>query len=317
MNKFIKAWLLYICMRILKEENGKNYFIDTDEIDIGDVPSLNNKIVQNILKVISKEPMYPKMIAKKIKVHEQNVYYYIKKLEKCNLIKTVKSENINGTIANFYTIAHNSFFFKFADFKEGSTVMEKESDYLLPFIENGKMNSIIVVGSPDPHGPQKARARDGYFGMDLALFLGSFLHYIPESKVRLDTEVSSDMLKNNNLIVIGGPIVNKVTSMINKKMPIYFDEETKGIYSSVTKKTYFNDEIGMINKFKSPFNSEKMILFVAGIRNSGTKSAILAFLKNFSEIKNNNSFNKKISSRVVEGVDLDSDGVVDSVEFLE
>ncbi|MDA3855305.1 MAG: S-layer protein [Candidatus Woesearchaeota archaeon] len=304
-------------MKILKEEKNKNYALDTCEIDIENIENLNNKVIREILKLISEEPMYPKQIAKALNVHEQNIYYYIKKLEKTKIIEIERKENINGTNANFYTTSSDSFFFRFKDFRETTSIHEKESNYLNPFIEKGELNSIIVVGSPDPHGPQKARSRDGYFGMDLALFLGSFLNYVPNSKVMLDTEISQKQIEDNNLIVIGGPIVNKVTLEINDQMPIFFDEEKKGIYSNITKKTYFNDEIGIINKISNPYNKDKKILIVAGLRNAGTKSAILSFLKYFSNIKGGNIFDSKIESKVVEGIDLDSDGIVDDVEFLE
>lgn len=304
-------------MKIIDQKDNKNYSLKTTQIELEDIPNLNNDISKKILKLISKKAMYPKQIAKELNVHEQNIYYYIKKLEKSNIIKVEKQENINGTIANFYTTGSDSFFFRFKEFEESSKISEKESDFLKPFILDFKLNSLIVVGSPDPHGPLKARSKDGYFGMDLALFLGSFIGHISESSVRLDTEISKEELENNNLIVIGGPIVNRITGLVNKDMPIYYDEEKKGIYSKISKKTYFNDEIGIINKFASPFNKEKKILLIAGLRNSGTKSAILAFLKHFSKVKEGNLYKQKIESKIVEGVDLDSDGRVDDCEFLE
>jgi hypothetical protein len=58
---------------------------------------------------------------------------------------------------------------------------------------------LSIVGSPDPHGPSKARSKDGYFGMDLALFLGTFLSNITGSKVKLDTEIQDKDLENNNI----------------------------------------------------------------------------------------------------------------------
>lgn len=304
-------------MKIVKEENNKSYSIEANEISCENLSVLSTKTSKDILNLISKKPMYPKQIAKALNLHEQNIYYYIKKLEKQNLIEIKKSENINGTIANFYSTSSDAFFIKFKEFKETNMTYQKESEFLKPFIKSGKFNAIIVVGSPDPHGPQKARSKDGYFGMDLALFLGSFLSYIPESKVRLDTQISQKELEENNLIVIGGLIVNKISSDINNNMEILFDEEKKGFYSKISKKTYFNDEIGIINKFISPYNDKKKILFIAGLRNSGTKSAILAFLKHFSKIREGNNYDKNISSKVVEGIDLDSDGQVDDVEFLE
>lgn len=304
-------------MKIINEIEGKYYSLNTKELEINSISSSFNEISNNILKILSKEPMYPKQLAKNMNMHEQKIYYYIKKLEKDKLIIVDRQENINGTIANFYKTSADSFFIKIKDFKESSKIQEKKSKFLEPFITNNELNALIVVGSPEPHGPQKARSRDGYYGMDLALFLGTFLSFIPESKVKLDTEVTDKDIENNNLIVIGGPIVNKVTSMVNNHMKVRYDEDKKGIYSDITKKTYFNDEIGMINKFDNPFNSEKKILLLAGLRNAGTKATIIGFLKHFSEIKRGNNFKRSVYSKVVEGLDLDSDGTVDDCEFLE
>ncbi|MCA9496145.1 MAG: ArsR family transcriptional regulator [Nanoarchaeota archaeon] len=304
-------------MKILKKENEKNYVLDTKEISLDKLNGISNKMSKNILNLISKNTMYPKEIAKKLKVHEQNIYYYIKKLEKADLIKIVKQENINGTYANYYKTSCDSFHISFNEFKETSKLHSRESKFLSPFIDNGRLNCLIIVGSPDPHGPQKARSRDGYFGLDLALFLGTYLNQIPNSSVKLDTEVSDEDLKINNLIVIGGPIVNKVSSLINAKMPIRFDEEKKGILSILSNKTYFEDEIGIINKIKNPFNPKKEILFLAGMRNSGTKTAILSFLKYFEKIESPNLFDKKSNAKVVLGLDMNSDGQIDDVEFLE
>ncbi len=304
-------------MKIIDNIDGKNFVINTKEINSDVVVNLNGDVTKKILESIKKIPKYPKQIAKEIGLHEQNVYYYIRKLEKSNIIGVIKQENINGTIANFYGILSDSFFFKINDFKESSKVVEKETDYLKPFVNNGRLDALIIVGSPDPHGPQKARSKDGYYGMDFALFLGTFLNYVPDSFVKLDTEVTDKDLEDNNLIVIGGPIVNKVTMLAGDNLEIYFDEEKRGVYSKITKKIYYNDEIGFINKTKSPFNSKREILLLAGLRNAGTKAVILAFLKHFVEVRNGNKFNSKVMSHVVEGVDLDSDGFVDDCEFLE
>lgn len=304
-------------MKIIKDSKGKSSFIETREVSFDDLSILKNDLSQQILSKLSYKSMYPKQLAKELKLHEQNVYYYIRKLERSNLIEVEKEENINGTVAKFYKLTSDSFFIKVKDFKEGGKVVEKDSSYLSPFIKKGEMNSLIIVGSPDPHGPHKARSRDGYFGMDLALFLGTFLTYLPESRVRLDTEVSERELKENNLIVIGGPIVNKIASEINREMPIYYDEEKKGIFSTITNRTYQSEEVGMIVKSKSKYNKDKEILLLTGLRNQGTKACMLAFLKNFSELKKGNNTNREIHARVIEGIDYDSDGQVDDVEFLE
>ena len=307
--------------KIIKQENNKNYLLNSKELNFEDLSKISSNISQSILKILSEGSNYPKQIAKILNLHEQNIYYHIKKLEQSKIIYISKQENVNGTVANFYSICSNSFFIKLKSFKTHSKISFNQSitelDYLYPFIKNSELNAIIVVGSPDPHGPQKARSKDGYYGMDLALFLGSHISHISESKVKLDTEITEYDLNNNNLIVIGGPIVNRINYLINKDLPIYFDEQKKGIYSTLSKKTYFSDEIGYINKIISPFNKTKQILSITGLRNSGTKSAMLAFLKNFEEVKKPNLYSKKNYCKVVEGIDLDSDGKVDDIDFLE
>lgn len=302
--------------KIIKTSNNKTYTLDSLELELKNLKSLN-ETSKKILLLLSAKELYPKQIAKNLNLHEQNIYYNIRKLEEIGLIRVLREETINGTIAKFYSISKDSFYIKLKDFKETSKVTQKESSYFKEFIFSQKLDALIIVGSPDPHGPQKARSKDGYYGMDFALFLGTFLDYIDSSKVRLDTEVSNDGLKNNNLIVIGGPIVNKVMSEANNKLPIRFDENKKGVYSKLSKKIYYNDEIGYINKIKSPFNEKKQAIFIAGLRNQGTKAAILSFIKNFSAVKKPNLYNKEIYSKIVEGVDLDSDGIIDDVDVLE
>lgn len=303
-------------MEIRTQKNNITYILPTQEIKPMQLSSLSNKTCQDILKFLSTKESYPKDIAKKLKIHEQNVYYYIRKLSTSGLIEVKKEELIQGTTAKYYGLTSASVFLKFSEFKESPKFSQKQSSFLEPFIIDGKLNTLIVVGSPEPHGPAKARSKDGYFGMDLALFLGSYLYYPTESSIRLDTEITSEELENNNLIILGGPIVNHISAKINHKLPIYFDETKRCIVSTYSKETYYADECGYILKIKSPFNTTKSILHLAGIRNAGTKATILAFLKHFSELENTNKFSQTIA-HVVEGVDLDSDGKVDDCEIRE
>jgi hypothetical protein len=221
-------------------------------------------------------------------------------------------------VAKYYTVEKPAFVIKLKEFEQAQDIIPKNtSEFLDPFMKNGQLNAMIIVGSPDPHGPEKARSRDGYYGIDLALFLGTFLNYVPNLNVRLDTEVRKEDLQNN-LILIGGPVVNRITKEINSKMPIFFDEKNHWtIKSNISKNKYPNDEIGLIVNLKSPFNKDKRILLVAGKRYSGTRAAIIAFLKHFKEIEKGNMHNNKIKASVVEGIDLDSDGIIDDIEFRE
>ena len=107
-------------MKIVKQSNGKSLMLKTQEIKLEDLPNLNNALVMSILKSLEIKEMYPKQIAKKLKIHEQNVYYYIRQLEKAKLISVARQENINGTVAKFYRLNSDSFFVKVGEFRESS-----------------------------------------------------------------------------------------------------------------------------------------------------------------------------------------------------
>jgi len=56
---------------------------------------------------------------------------------------------------------------------------------------------------------------------------------------------------------------------------------------------------------------------IAGKRHSGTRAVMIAFIKYFNEIIKGNKFNNKVTAKIVEGIDLNSDGIVDDIEILE
>ena len=303
-------------MFIIDKQKNEVYSLPAKEIKAENAGTVSSELAHKILKLLAKDAMYPIDIAKSLKVHEQKIYYHIRNLEKAGIVKVVKKETKQGATANFYALTEPAFVIRFKDFETTSKIgqIRNESEFLEPFIKGGQLNAMIIVGSPDPHGPDKARSRDGYYGMDLALFLGTFLNYVPKFNVKLDTEVREEEL-NNNLILIGGPVVNKVVEKVNSKMPIRF--ENGNIKSSISNENYPQDECGLIVKTKNPFNPDKYILVVAGKRFSGTRAAIIAFLKGFKKITNGNIHNPSIKAKVVEGIDLDSDGIIDDIEFRE
>ncbi len=303
-------------MFIVKKEKNEVFSLPSKEIKFSYLKNFGSELAQRVVKSISEDAKYPADIAKELKVHEQKVYYHIRNLEKAGIIKVVKKETKQGAMANYYGLVEPAFFIKFREFEKTQKISQvtNESTFLEPFIENGKLNALIIVGSPDPHGPDKARSRDGYYGIDLALFIGTFLNYVPVFNVKLDTEVRESDLEQN-LILIGGPITNKIMEKVNAKMPIRF--ENGNIKSTLSGSVYPEDEVGLIVKMKNPFNKDKYILVVAGKRFAGTRAAIIAFLKNFGKLTKGNVHNNNIKAKVVEGVDLDSDGIVDDVEFRE
>ena len=306
-------------MYIIKKDKGFLMSIPAKELEAEKIKHLNSELALKILELLTDKELYPKQIAEQLKLNEQKVYYHIRNLEKAGFLVQTKKERIKGSEARYYKLAKKGFFIKFGDFEKTPKLLGNASEtrFLRPFIDNGKLNALIVVGSPDPHGIEKARSRDGYYGIDLGLFIGTFLSYVPKPNVKLDTEIREEELKNN-IILIGGPIVNKVAEKFNRHLPVRFERhDAMLIKSTITGNTYPEDEMGVIVKQPNPFNRKASVLVIAGKRYTGTRAAIIAILKHFDEVANGNKYKRELMARVVEGFDLDSDGIVDEVEFRE
>jgi DNA-binding MarR family transcriptional regulator len=310
---------------IVEQKNGKTFSLNTKLLEPKQLKTALSPLAWKILKIIAEEPSYPKEIGNKLKVNEQKIYYHIRNLEKAGLIEKLKEEKRQGALAKFYTLTDYAFTILLKPLEESQKIFHIKKEYknfLEPFISGGRLNALIIMGSPEPHGIAKARAKDGLFATDLGLFLGTFLNYKPEIFTKLDTEVNGEDLKNN-LILIGGPGVNFITAKINSKLPIKFEKIKdqgnfySGFHSNISGKNYYEEGCGIIVKVKNPFDKTKEILVIAGRRISGTRAAILAFLQKFDEICKGNSYDTKVFARIVEGIDKDNDGVIDSVEFLE
>jgi hypothetical protein len=265
------------------------------------------------------EPNCPMDLAKKLGIHEQKVYYYINKLKENGLIHELKTEQRHGAIAKFYQAARESFALASdnVSFSRLSIKSPEKSRLLHPFIDDGRLNATIVVGSPDPHGPWKARASDACCAIDLALFLGAFTSGERLPNYNLDTEVREKTLKGN-MVLIGGPTANMITMKHSKAFPIYIDvDHEKNIVSTLSKKTYTADDTGIVSVIANPENPKSRILMLAGKRFAGTRAAVLAAVNRFEEFLEGNRFDNAVKSRVVKGYDMDGDGIIDTAEFLE
>ena len=278
---------------------------------------LNSELSVKVLEELGKKPQCAMDIARKLKEHEQKIYYHLRRLEKSGIIKLLKREERVGGLAKIYEVLHPYISVKLFDGEHLTDVKmkPKEIEFFKSFIKNGKLDGFLVVGSPDPHGKYGAQASDGSAAIDLAILLGSFLtHASPNYK--LDTELREEDLKNN-LILVGGPKANILIDRINTKLPIYFDTKNEfDIVSSFTKSVYSEDNVGVIVKMKNPFAKDKEILLLSGKRFKGTKAAILGLMKYLKKLEDGNKFNEGIA-RVVHGIDRDADGIIDDVEFLE
>jgi len=283
---------------------------------------LSNELALKIIKELGRRPACPMDIARALRVHEQKVYYHIRKLEKLGLIKIDRTEERVGAIAKIYSPVSSVVSFKLFEGEHIDDVKTRagELKFLNPFIQNGKFNSIIVVGSPDPHGKYKAPASDGYCAIDLGMFLGQFIKDSTIPYYKLDTQVREEDLKKN-IILIGGPKTNIIADKINKKLPIYYDYSEEllewNIVSSLSKTVYREAQIGFITRVSNPFSEGKEILVFSGKGFRGTRAAVLAFIKHIKKVMKGNSAVPSNIANVVQGIDVDSDGIIDEVEFLE
>ncbi|HIK00265.1 TPA: S-layer protein [archaeon] len=307
-------------MYIVEKQSQKLLTLPAKEVKGKSLSVFGSELANRILKFLPEGPAYPKEIAQKLNVHEQKVYYHIKNFERNGLVRVARTENRQGAVAKYYELTEPAFVVRFSDLRETTKISatnENAQKFLDPFVKDGKLNCTIIIGSPQSHGPERARSNDGYYAIDIALFLGSYLsYYSPEPVVKLDTELRNGDLKQN-IISLGGPIVNKITERMNAKMPVRFDYKTKNIISKVSGKTYNADETGLVVKMPNPYSKGHWIIIVAGKRYSGTRAATIALTKHTEELAKGNKKDKKVFAKVVEGLDLNSDGIVDEIEFLE
>ena len=290
-----------------------------------------NETRLKILGILSKKPMHALEIAKILGEHEQKIYYHIRQLENLGMIRIKEKSEKKGAVVKIYEVAVPSIVFDVPGhediFEEIETInkiknrdKEKILSFFYPHIKNGVLDSYIVVGSPDPHGPFQVRARDGHFAGELAFFLGKFAEKENEDLIKLDVSVKSEnLIEKENLILIGGVLTNNITLLLNENLPIRFDMETfpfRKIISDFTKKVYDEENVGFIIKTPNPKNKEKSIIIFAGNRYSGTKASIFAMCKKTEEILKDYS-GEDIWGRVVKGLDMDGDGKIDEIEILE
>jgi DNA-binding transcriptional ArsR family regulator len=288
-----------------------------------------NKLSWQILELLGKGEMYPIEIAKKLGVHEQKVYYHIRKLTEAGVISVVREEDKKGATAKYYQVAFPAFGVElpFGNRKIALSATscpdEKLKQFFAPLLKDGLFDGKIVVGSPDEHGPFKARSRDGHYAAYLSLFLGQFTQLPEDFVVKLDVDVKAEKEEKNNLILVGGPGTNLLTEEVNKFLPIQFNVTSTehgfifgGLVSQKTRNIYTKDSIGILAKIVNPWDRNKRIIVVAGNKAVGTKACVLALTQFWKEALRNFNGDERFAT-VIQGFDLNGDGKVDAIEVLE
>ncbi|MFW6311037.1 MAG: helix-turn-helix domain-containing protein [Nanoarchaeota archaeon] len=307
---------------ILKEEKGNYQYMPCLNFkDSKNLKGISSKVRQKILMNLAKEPMYPSELAKKLKINEQNLYYHVNSMLKQGILEVYERKEIRGTTAKKLRPISTNFSLTLDQKWQNiqgllkRNINKKLDLFFEDFIDEGIFNGEIIVGSPDPHGPFKARARDGHYAIDLSFFLGNILEIPKEFTTKLD--VDCNLETENNAILVGGPVTNQLMSDVNKYLPVFFsDKKPWALISKATGKKYIEETTGLIAKIPNPNDKKRSIILLAGISAVGTKAAVIALTRHYSSLFTDYN-GQKIWYKVINGIDFDGDGKVDSAEILE
>lgn len=317
--------------KLLLQDNGTTQEVKEINIiaDSQKLKMILGSLSWKILSLLSTKEMYPLEIARQLGMHEQKIYYHIRKLAKAGAITVVREEKKKGATAKYYKTVSPAFGIEFPyGYKPIQnlctlSIDSQLQDFFKEFIKDGVFDGKIVVGSPLPHGPFKTSARDGHYSAHLALFLGQLAKMPTEFAVKLDVDVKAEKEEKNNLILVGGPGTNLLTQEINEYLPIKFIMQSSdqgfllgGLSSKKTTQIYTSDVSGLIAKIVNPWDKNKCIIVLAGNKAVGTKACVLA-LTNFWKKTLQKYKDAETFAVVIQGFDLDGDGKVDSIEVNE
>ncbi len=272
--------------RICYERSSKRFCYDALFIS-QEVFKILSPFRVKLLSVIRDNPyITASEIAKKIGVDVFKIYYHLNVLNKYGLID-IEEKKIGNLIEKKYSLGVDALFYPM--------VKPSVEKYISKQI-------VIVVGSPDPHGQFNLRARDGFLAGEIAGFLGN-KGYDVHVVLDVDHEHADDII----YVVIGGPLTNSLSYKLNAKLKIKYSEDKhyRSIHSTLSRAEYSDENISLIAK-------KDNYVIVSGINISSTTVGIFALKDVFDDI-----LKHKEAYLLLEGIDEDSDGIMEKYNVLE
>jgi DNA-binding MarR family transcriptional regulator len=310
--------------RLLVEETAEETVVR--EAEVLDKPSrlaaLGTPLAWRILQELARAPDYPSALAERMKVHEQKVYYHVRRLESAGLLRVVREEARQGASARILAPTAEAFavVLKGRGTPVPAPALPRSgavARFLEEFSRQGAFDGAIIIGSPYPHGPFLTTARDSPYAVELGFFLGRLFAPPKSSVVRLDTEVKAAGAGKEHMILVGGPVANIITADLNPHLAVNFDwKQVWRVESSRTRRSYADEQVGLIAKVRNPWNTERTIVLLSGLHYAGTHAGILG-LTLFADTVLEGYESGEDFYRVVAGQDRDGDGRLDSVAVLE
>ncbi len=286
------------------------------------VAAISSPLAWRILQELAKAPDYPNALAVRLKVHEQKVYYHVRRLEAAGFLEVVREEAKRGASARILAPTAEAFAIVLKG--RGNPVSSPMlphvgvvGSFLEEFARDGRFEGSIVVGSPYTHGPFNTTARDSPYAVELGFFLGRLFAPPKGLVVRLDTEVKALGPGKEDMILVGGPVANIITMDLNPHLAVNFDwKQVWRMESSRTHRPYADEQVGLVAKVKNPWAPSRVIVLLSGLHAAGTMAAILGLTRFADEVLDGFAPGEDFY-RVVAGQDRDGDGRLDAVSILE
>jgi DNA-binding transcriptional ArsR family regulator len=296
------------------------------DVEVLDRPArlaaIASPLAWRILQELARTPDYANALAARLKVHEQKVYYHVRRLEAAGFVKVVRTEAKQGASARILAPTADAFavVLKARGTPASAPALSAAGSvgpFLAEFSRDGAFQGAIVVGSPYQHGPFLTTARDTPYAVHLGFYLGRLFALPRGFVVKLDTDVKAAGADREPLILVGGPVVNIVTFDLNAHLAVDFDwKQVWRIESSLTGRSYAEEPVGLVAKVRNPWNPKLPIVLLSGIHAAGTGAAILALTAFADEVLDGYEPGREFY-RVVAGQDRDGDGRLDRITVLE
>jgi hypothetical protein len=286
------------------------------------IRAVSSPLAWRILQELAKAPDYPNALADRLKVHEQKVYYHVRRMEAAGFLKVLREEPKRGASARVLGPTAEAFAIllkprsapvPFPVLPHSGAVAK----FMEEFSRGGTFDGAIVVGSPYPHGPFVTTARDSPSAVQLGFFLGRMFAAPKGLVMRLDTEVKAAGPGKESMVLVGGPVANIIMMDLNPHLAVNFDwKQVWHVESSRTRRTYVEEAVGLVAKVRSPWNPTKTVVVLSGLHYQGTLASILGLTQFPEEVLDGYDPGTDFY-RVVSGEDRDGDGRIDSVSVLE
>jgi len=303
---------------LLEGGEGKQKIYDSLVVEPKHMAVFRSGLEIKVINELAKQPACAMDIAKTLKQHEQKIYYHLRKMKDAGIVRQAGLENRYGMTAKMFELTSPVVA---AKLYEKSHVVEGEKKdidptiekFLDPFVKDGRLNAKIIIGDSFSHGQYDAPSTEGPHTFDIGVFLGKYLTEIKFPTYNLDTDINEREM-NNNMILFGNSRTNVIIDKINANMPVYFDQKSGAIVDNNSNVKYDDPRIGMIGKFQNPFNKNKKILVIGGVRTRGTQAAVIAFTQYFDVIFKD--CDKNPLFKIVKGFDKNGDKIIDSIEVI-